>query len=328
MHRATRTCIAASALALVALATSCGEAPTAPGGANEAAPGGMTEAAPGGASDPGATTAPAGDVMATGPEAVARVRERAKRLWEAKLTEDWATVYEIRDPAVRDEGTQAEYVAWSNDNEPFRIEGYEIGEVLTEDGVAWVRVAAQISTRQFESPARDVDRWDKWRLIEGDDWYPVPQKMFDHYPVAPPLRDREAEERLRERFMLSWEARKTRDWPAYLDLYAPSDREIMTLDEFVEVNEMFIYDDVDVLWIEVVDDHGKVRVGITERVTDPSLSKMPPTLAISTETWKRVDGEWYAYLGLAQRSDTEPPRSPFSIESTNQDNKNQTRGGK
>lgn len=335
MKRGTRACIATSALALIVMTTGCGRdepvsaaapAPdTAPTASQTAMPGlGSTKVAstrsastpsdpapsnpaPSDTAPPPAT-APGDRTTAT--EAVASIRERARRLWDAKVHADWATVYALSDAVIRDEGTEEEFVAWSNESEPFKIEAYDLGEVLVEGTMAWVQVNARMSTRQFESPAREVERWDKWRFTEGDGWYPVPKRLLEAYPLTPALRDREAEARLRARFMASWEARHTRDWKTYLDLYSPQDREIMTLDEFIKVNEMFTYEACDVRWVEVVNGRGRVRVAITERVTDPSLSKLPPQVVILTEKWTNVDGEWYIDLGLTESSRKPETSSP------------------
>ena len=103
------------------------------------------------------------------------LRQRAERLWWARTTEDWHTVFQFQDPPARDEMVEDEFVAWSREEEPFVIHSYSLGEVRIDGRVGWVEVDYQTSMRKLpDIPARDAHRWEKWRLISGQ-WHPIPR---------------------------------------------------------------------------------------------------------------------------------------------------------
>jgi hypothetical protein len=265
--------IAASALSLSA---GCARAPQGPIGTTEQA---VLEAPP--------ETTP-----------VDALRRRAERLWQARLDQDWSAMFAFQDPQAVEGVSEEEYVAWAEENEPFLIEDYRLGDVITNGEMGWVEVYSRTGMRRFPAvPPRDVHRWEKWR-IRDDRWFPVPPKELQYYPASPAERDTAEEPRLLARFEESWEARRQRDWDRLLELTDPAVRGEIPPEEFAESQELIEYLDCDVRWVEVLGDHGSVLVAIRHKLNDPSMSKLPPRTVVVTERWVKVDGEWYRDLTI------------------------------
>ncbi|MBU0718086.1 MAG: hypothetical protein KJ749_07550, partial [Planctomycetes bacterium] len=221
---------------------------------------------------------------------------RARTLWEAKLKEDWKTVYSLEDPRTIGEAGEAEFVAWCQEHEPFRVHSYSVGDVLIEGDMGWVEVDCRTSVRKFaEAPIRDVHRWEKWSRIGGV-WYPVPRKELDSSPASPAMRDVVLEARLRERFESACEARMARDWPRLYEMSDPDDHYVVSEPMFVDALEIVEYVSYEIVWVEVLGEQGRVRVAYTHKATDPSLTKMPPKINIVNEEWVLRDNEWYLDL--------------------------------
>jgi hypothetical protein len=235
---------------------------------------------------PAPTPKPAGNTRAG-------LAERARQLWDAKVAEDWSTVF-LFEPTRGDEGvTEAEFIRYSETEEPFRVHGYTILQVLTEGDMGWVELDVSTSMRRFPTvPPVDAQRWDKWHRINGE-WQPVPAKTASAYPAAPVLRDAEAEAQLRQRFDASWDARHRRDWEAMYQFIDPRDRDDLGQDVLAETYEVLQFLSATVHWVEVIDDVGAVYVTVNHKLNDPSMSKLPPRDANIREEWVRYQNEWY-----------------------------------
>ena len=228
---------------------------------------------------------------------VAHLRQRAERYWKAKQHEDWATVFELLDPAERMNGEPADFAKWCTENEPFVIHAYTLGQVLTENDFGWVEVAYNCTIRQYANlPPRDAKQWQKWRRVEGQ-WYPVPRKQLEAYPLPPIERDLDEEPRLRARFEKMWDARVAGDHQCLWNMVDPNDRKQLTVEQIAEADALSKWLDHKVHWVQVVKDTGTVLVTYKHKLQDPNLKKMPAQYIQSTETWIKVDGEWYRRLG-------------------------------
>ncbi|NNF42951.1 MAG: hypothetical protein HKN62_07860 [Phycisphaerales bacterium] len=227
------------------------------------------------------------------PPAPADPREKAETLWDALVAEDWAVVFEHQAPVVREGLTPERYAEWSSQNEPFRIHSYEIMDVVTEDEYGWVHVRTSSSLRRYpQVPPRDTRRWEKWFSADGV-WYPVPRDRVDHYPVAPAMRDRDAEAALLVRVEEAWGYRQSQAWDRLYLMNDPEDRPLVPEGQFVANQSLTKYVSHDVYWVEVVQQRGIVRVEVKQKLSDPSLSKLPPDHIVINERWINRDGEWY-----------------------------------
>jgi hypothetical protein len=225
------------------------------------------------------------------------LRQRADQLWRARVAEDWAITYRFEDPLLHEKAGVEEYATWCRENEPFVTKTYQLGQVHTDQDLGWVEVSSSTALRRFpDLPARDVQRWEKWRIVDGQ-WYPVPRTEINNYPEAPALRDATAEAQLASRFAVAWRARQEKDWPARYALLVPSQRDRITVEELVKDEDRFEYLNARVLWVQVIGDRGLVRARYEFKQNDPSLTKMAPEVVDLIEHWVRSEGEWYRELG-------------------------------
>jgi hypothetical protein len=235
----------------------------------------------------------------TGPEARSSgaLRERAERLWTAKAEEDWATVFTFGPPGEYATREQAEFVAWSREKEPFRVQSYQIGRVLTDGKeLGWVELDYSAAVRKYpDLPPRDAHRWQKWFFVTGE-WYPIPLRELSLYPESPVLRNAVEEARLLERFKEAWTAKHDGNWHQLYELTDPRDREDVSEDQFAEVEGAFEYLSYDLHWVQVISDRGNVRVSYRHDIADPSLAKLPPRTLSIAEDWVKYEGEWYRDL--------------------------------
>lgn len=257
------------------------------------------------------TQPPAGPITSTQPATDAAVaeappeidpadalRQRAERLWSARQAQDWSAMFAFQDPQAVEEVTEEEYVAWAEENEPFLIADFRLGDVIVNEDMGWVQINCRQGMRKYpEVPPREVHRWEKWHIRDGR-WLPVPPQQIQNYPVTPAERDAAAEQRLLDRFRASWEARQEEDWDRLFELSDPRARGDIPEDEFAEAQGLIEYLDCDVRWVEVIGDRGRVRVAIRHKLNDPSMTKLPPRTILVTEQWVRVDGAWYRDLTM------------------------------
>ena len=188
------------------------------------------------------------------------LQARAQQLWTAKMHEDWNTAFLFEDPRMREAVDPAEFVAWCEANEPFRVHSFDIGQALLDGEMAWVEIKCRTSVRKFpQAPPQDIDRWEKWRQVDGQ-WYPVPRTALDAYPVSPVLRDLEEEIRLQARFQESWQARRARDWGRLFAMADPLDRAEVQEEEFAQAHELVEFLSMEIQWVQVVCGEGIVRV--------------------------------------------------------------------
>ena len=226
----------------------------------------------------------------------ARLRQRAEQLWQARVDEDWETVFRFEVPEQQKDATAAEFADWSRKNEPFKYESFEIVQVQAEPPLGWVNVKYRSSQRRFPNvPARDSAQWQKWHVVAGD-WLPVRKGDWDDYPAAPAQRDAAEEARLRARVDEAWEARTAHDWHQLYGLTDPRDHQDITEDAFAKDEALFEHLSRNLRWIEVVGDRGRVRALYDVKSNDESLTKMPIQSTELTEPWVKYDGQWYRDL--------------------------------
>jgi len=231
-----------------------------------------------------------------GPASEATLQSRAETLWTAKVEEDWKTAFLFLDPRQRAETTEAEFTAWSQENDPLKMLSYSVERVQIAGDLGWVEVHYRAAVRKYpDLPPRDAHQWQKWRLVAGH-WYPVRPQEWSSYPAAPALRDAEEETRLRSRFLESWDARHADRWSELYEMSDPRDKDDVPVEEFVDAESRFAYLSYELHWVEVQGDRGSVRVSYRHKVTDPSLTKLLARVAVLTEHWKKRDGQWYRDL--------------------------------
>jgi len=244
-----------------------------------------------------ATTRPSGVTAAPASRSQQTLESRAAVYWKAKAAEDWPAVYPFLDPADTQGAPVEQFVQWSSENEPFRIRSYEFQDFETDGPIGWAHLRYETTLRKFpDLPPQQSVQCQKWRLRDGA-WYPVPIRELPNYPEPPSRRDRAAEQQLRKRFLASWPLRKERNWSTlYNGFTDPQDRGQVSEAEFAESEGLFEYIEQEVVWVEVIGNRGRIHVRYRHKLDDPSLTKLPPADAFLTESWVRVDNEWYRDL--------------------------------
>jgi hypothetical protein len=225
--------------------------------------------------------------------AVTPLDERAAELWSARKAEDWSVVFRYQDLTKMPDATEADFAAWAAKEEPFVVHAFEIGQVVTDGRYGWVELSTSVSMRQFQGvPPRETRRWEKWHLRDGA-WYPIRPQDLAEAPAPPPLRDLDEEARLLARFRGACAAREAGDWAGLAEYSDPSQKSKLEAAEAAGMESQIDYLSHDVHWVEVIGDHGTVRVSLEFRLRDPSLSKMPARTEVLNDRWVRRDNEWY-----------------------------------
>ncbi|MEW6249843.1 MAG: hypothetical protein AB1716_04295 [Planctomycetota bacterium] len=224
------------------------------------------------------------------------LRQRAAALWAARQAENWEAVCELLDPGVKADSTVENHRRWAEENEPFIIRDYTLGDVQTDGDAGWVEVRVQASVRSVPAaPPNTTTRWEKWH-IRGGQWRPVPKGRVDEYPDAPCQRDRAQEPRLEARWAAAWAARHARDWDQMYAFLDPADRGAVDQEQFARTCALLEYLERRREWVEVVGRRGRVRATYTSRSADPSMQKLPAGTQSTVERWVLRDGEWYLDL--------------------------------
>jgi len=225
---------------------------------------------------------------------VQTLRQRAAESWEARSKDDWAAVFRFQEP--REGVTEDGFIDWCEKEEPFRVQSFQVGDVIADGEMGWVEVDSLTSVRRFPAmPPREVHQWEKWRLTDGI-WYPVPRPELESYPISPALRDAAEEARLLARFEESWKARSCEDWASLYELVDPADRLEITGEQFAEVFSLLDFLSCKLRWVEVVGELGNIRLAYCHKVVDPNLTKMLPETSVMTETWIKRESVWYLDL--------------------------------
>jgi len=226
----------------------------------------------------------------------ALLRQRADGLWDAKTKDEWDTIFHFEDPNSRRDWNKEEFIAWSEKNDPFKVLSFQLGDIQADGDLGWVEVKYNTLVRRFASlPPRDATLWQKWHKVDGT-WHPVPLRDLVSYPEPPSRRDLYAEKHLRGRYLEYWDARKSKDIKLLHQYIDPYDQPRMPVESLQEMEGLMEYLSYDLKWVEVIGEMGRVHVIYRRKVTDPSLSKLPPETAVETEEWIRVNDEWYRDL--------------------------------
>ena len=221
------------------------------------------------------------------------LKDRADKLWRAKTEKNWSVVFSYREPQIRENETLVAFEKYCEEKEPFVIHAYSLKKVLVDENLGWVNIEYTSTMRQYPNiPPRTTKMWEKWRITDGL-WYPVPTKELGLYPAPPCQRDRKAEAQLLERFEKSWQNRKAGNWTAVYELCDPTDRKVIPKEEFIASMSLIKYLSREVKWVEVINNKGRILVDLLHKPTDPSLTKLQPSLSTTDEKWVLVDGVWY-----------------------------------
>lgn len=267
------------------------------GGCDDATSGGPAVPADPGHADasPDAAKVAPEDPAAETAAAEALLHEAAVRLWTARVADDFATIWDFYRESERGDLTEAEYLAWAVENEPFRFEDPVIAGVAVQGPIGWVDVTSTAAYRKLPTaePQR-LRRWEKW-LFVGGRWHPAHVDELPNLPAPPIERDAAAEAEIARRFDASWAARHARDWGRLYAFVEPADRAFIAAEEFAATLDQVLFDAAKRLWVEATPDadQARVRVAYHLKTADPSMSKAPYVWKELTETWVLVDGAWY-----------------------------------
>ena len=229
------------------------------------------------------------------------LRKCAEQLWEARRARDCRTIFLLEDPSQLQGMDEAGYIAWCENEEPFRVAEYTLNQVeVGKEGWGWVHVIAKTTyTRIPDAEVAGTETWEKWHRVHGR-WYPVPKREWWTMPEAPSNRNAAEEERLRARYEEAWTSLQSKDWRHLYEMVDPRDREDSTEESFVASMGKIQYLSRKVHWVEVIEDRGKVYVTYEHRLTDPSLTKLPSQELAVIDPWIARDGKWYRDLKLEQ----------------------------
>jgi hypothetical protein len=262
------------------------------------------ESGGGNGSDPNPSNPVVRDGQSGGPPATApagcteaALRERATRMWSAKVERDARTWYELTDPRQTRDSTLEQFQTFIDTREPFVMQKYALGRVITEDGyMGWVEVTYTCTIRLApDNPPREATMQEKWHCLDGH-WYPVPRSELEQFPLPPYQRDLAEEELLRKRIDELWEIRQTSDYGRmYDELVDPRDHQRYARDQFMEAENKATFIEHNVHWVEVRGGSrsGTSRIAYRFKVNDPSLQNLPPQVRVANEDWVKIDDQWY-----------------------------------
>ena len=212
-------------------------------------------------------------------------------LWTARIHDDWPVAFDFFEPQRRAVMELDKYIEWQKENEQFKYNSFKIGRVDVQAPVGWVELDTSTLMRKYPKvPARDVHRWEKWRIADGQ-WYPIPLRELEFYPAAPSERDAAEEARLKARFEVSWRARFDQDWHTLHEMVVPGRREQVTEEQIAESELLLKRVTYDLKWVEVIGDRGRVHAVYQIKLMDNL--KEPPRETPVTEPWIKWQGEWY-----------------------------------
>jgi hypothetical protein len=218
------------------------------------------------------------------------LKATAEKFWAARVAGDWRTVLAMLSATERQNVSVEAYEA----AQALRYVSAEVMDVAVEGERGFVAVVYSAVVSKFpELPAKSVQRWEPWRHAETG-WIPVPQDKLEAYPRRPlkamPAADVTA---LTERARQFWEARVAQDAAAMYERLDPSSRGRYPREQFVKAKAQYLFSRFNIDWVEVIDTRGRVRVTYSAKPSDPLMSKLDPRELSETESWVKVDGEWY-----------------------------------
>ncbi len=223
----------------------------------------------------------------------AKLRTRAHQYWKARQDQNWAELYEFEVRSIMSRIEAEDFIQQASHRQPFHVRSFELTESDTEQTWGWAKVRYESVLPRFPAiPPRQVEVWQKWHRVDGQ-WYPVPAERLTDYPEPRADRNAVEENALRRCFLQSCELRRTGNWSRLYEWCDPPDRPAVPPEEFAKSQSLTEYLGHELEWVEVIGDHGRVRVAYRHRLTDPSLTKLPPTTEPVIEHWVKRDNRWY-----------------------------------
>lgn len=249
---------------------------------------------PGPAPASGPASLPTTDAERAG--GAAGLRQRAERLWDARVKGDYAAVFEFQDPRQVGTAKVDEFVEWSKANEPFSYEAYKLGRVETQARLGWVEVDQTVRVRKYPgAPGNEMTRWETWHVMDGR-WVLVPLPEIKSLPQSPALRDAAQEQRLRARAEEASRARVARDFETLYQYLDPREREQLSYQRFANTEAKLEFAELELEWVEAVGRQGRVSFIETYRFVDPSATKLGYQKSRNRENWLFHENEWYFSL--------------------------------
>jgi hypothetical protein len=225
------------------------------------------------------------------------LKARADRLWEARVKGEWASVYEFLLPEEQTKLTQEQYVISKKEKGPVHYLSAEIGEVAVAGDTGWVEVNYLWRPSAYSAlPPTQAHLWEVWQKRE--DWRPLSKELREQVPSRPPhVRPAAEEAALGKRAEAFWQAKEAQDWRRLYEYLEPGYRAQEPIDAFLKKKSVALYLTHRLEWVEVSDEHGRVKVAYTHRPNDPTLTKLDPRESTVIEDWIKVQGQWYRHYG-------------------------------
>lgn len=225
---------------------------------------------------------------------VKALRDRAVKLWDARVKADWSTAYEFLSPSEKAKVTKEQYVTTNQQKGPLKYSSYKLGEVHVDGDFGWVHTEYEaVPFVMPQAPPKKIKYWQVWEKVAGT-WYPVPKEGRDRAHKLPPkLRPLKDEAALTARVNTFWQAREKEDYRTVYDMCSPAFRQKVSADEFLQAKARNLYLTHKVEFVEVEGDKARAHVTFTFRPNDPNLTKMAPSEESTVQPWIRIDGQWY-----------------------------------
>jgi hypothetical protein len=239
------------------------------------------------------TASPAADQ-----DAKQSLTERAHTFWNARIKGDWDTVYGFLSADETERLTKEEFVRYRKEKGPFRFLSAKIEDVAVADDLGWVKVNYTIQSAVFpDVPAREVQAWHIWQK-RNSQWYPILKKaQREQLPQLPPqVRPAAEEASLAQRANELWSAKEKQDWALIYPYLEPAFREKVSEEELKKSKALYSYLSHSLEWVEVIGNHGRVKVAYSHTLNDPTLTKQEPQQDVMIEQWIKVDGQWYRHM--------------------------------
>ncbi|GLI34482.1 hypothetical protein [Desulforhabdus amnigena] len=225
------------------------------------------------------------------------LKQRAIRLWQARVEQDWNTEYGFLPNIEHNAQDQEKYASLMKKDAPYLYLSYQIGNIEISGDVAWIWTEYDVRPTQFPTyPVTHRASWEIW-IKQGEAWYPVDPYSQERYPSLPPSqRVPAAEALLLQRANAYYDALEKEDIQALYNFFMPSFREKVPFDEFQQKRMFLKYLTHEIAWAQVNAQDpqiGRTMIKFTYRINDPNLTKLTPTEKTKFQEWVNIDGEWY-----------------------------------
>jgi hypothetical protein len=230
------------------------------------------------------------------------LKARAERFWQARVQDDWATVYELLPLEDLEKAPNRDrYVTFMKTKGPLLYLSATVGEVAIDGDLGWVEVEYSVRPRPYPIKPDVLKVWDLWE--KRDDWRPVTRTRRQEFPTRPPqARPADEEAALVRRADAMWTAITADNWPEVYEMHDAKYREAMPKENFLKRRSKYRNLSHRIEWAEVAGRYARVKVSYTRILDDPALTKLEPEQKVVLEDWIKENDQWFRFMSVKSRS--------------------------